>query len=65
MRGIRELRALEISLLLAIEPVASGVCAWLVHGEVPGTMALVGCSLILASVLLQALRKDPSRPLAT
>jgi len=65
MRGIRELRALEISLLLAIEPVASGVCAWLVHGEVPGTMALVGCSLILASVLLQALRKNPSRPLAT
>ncbi len=63
LRGIRELRALEISLLLAIEPVASGVWAWLVHGEIPGAMALIGCSLIFSSVLLQALRKDPTRPL--
>jgi DME family drug/metabolite transporter len=65
LRGIRELRALEISLLLSIEPVASGVWAWLVHDEVPGTMALIGCSLIFSSVLLQALRKDPTRPLVT
>jgi drug/metabolite transporter (DMT)-like permease len=63
LRGIRELRALEISLLLAIEPVASGVWAWLVHGEIPGAMALIGCSLIFSSVLLQALRKDPTRRL--
>ncbi len=65
LRGIRELRALEISLLLSIEPVASGVWAWLVHGEIPGTMALIGCSLIFSSVLLQALRKDPTRPLVS
>jgi len=63
MRGIRQLRALEISLLLAIEPVACGVWAWLVHDEIPGTMALIGCSLIFAAVLLQALRKDSTRPL--
>ncbi|MBW2495457.1 MAG: DMT family transporter [Deltaproteobacteria bacterium] len=63
LRGIRELRALEISLLLSIEPVASGVWAWLVHGEIPGAMALIGCSLIFSSVLLQALRRDPARPL--
>jgi len=63
LRGIREIRALEISLLLAIEPVASGVWAWLVHGEMPGATALVGCSLIFCSVLLQALRKDPKSPL--
>jgi drug/metabolite transporter (DMT)-like permease len=62
LRGIRELRALEISLLLAIEPLASGVWAWLVHGEIPGTMALAGCSLIFSSVLLQALRKESTRP---
>jgi drug/metabolite transporter (DMT)-like permease len=61
LRGIRKLRAFEISLLLSIEPVASGVWAWLVHGEIPGAMALAGCSLILFSVLLQALRKDPTR----
>jgi drug/metabolite transporter (DMT)-like permease len=63
LRGIRELRALEFALLLAIEPVASGVWAWLVHGEIPSAMALIGCSLIFSSVLLQALRKDPTRPL--
>jgi len=62
LRGIRELRALEISLLLSIEPVASGVWAWLVHGEIPGAMALIGCSLIFTSVMLQALRKNPTRP---
>jgi drug/metabolite transporter (DMT)-like permease len=62
LRGIRKLRALEISLLLAIEPVASGVWAWLVHGEIPGAMALIGCTLIFSSVLLQALRKDPTPP---
>jgi drug/metabolite transporter (DMT)-like permease len=39
------------------------VWAWLVHGEIPGVMALIGCSLIFSSVLLQALRKDPTRPL--
>ena len=63
LRGIREIRALEIALLLAIEPVASGVWAWLVHGEIPSAMALIGCSLIFSSVLLQALRKNPTRPL--
>jgi drug/metabolite transporter (DMT)-like permease len=62
LRGIRKLRAFEISLLLSIEPVASGLWAWLVHAEIPGAMALVGCSLILSSVLLQALRKDATRP---
>lgn len=63
LRGIREIRALEISLLLAIEPVASGVWAWLVHGEVPGRIALSGCAVILISVVLQALRREPERPL--
>jgi drug/metabolite transporter (DMT)-like permease len=63
LRAVRELRALEISLLLAIEPVASGVWAWLVHSEIPGAAALVGCALIFTSVLLQALRQDESPPI--
>jgi len=63
VRGIRRLRALEFSLLLSIEPVASGVWAWLVHGEIPGSMALAGSALILTSVLLQALRRESTRPL--
>jgi len=40
------------------------VWAWLVHGEIPGATALIGYSLIFSSVLLQALRKDPTRALA-
>ena len=62
LRGIRELRALEISLLLSIEPVASGVCAWLVHGEIPGTMALIGCSLIFSSVLFASVTQRSDTP---
>ena len=64
LRAVRELRALETSLLLAIEPVASGIWAWLIHAEIPGTTALTGCALIFASVLLQALRKDDAQPVA-
>jgi drug/metabolite transporter (DMT)-like permease len=64
LRAVRELRALEISLLLAIEPVASGVWAWLIHSEIPGAAALTGCALIFASVLLQAMRTNEPRPVA-
>ena len=65
VRAVRELRALEISLLLAIEPVASGGWAWLIHSELPGAAALTGCALIFASVLLQALRKSKPQPIGT
>ena len=60
LRAVRELRALDVSLLLAIEPVASGLWAWLIHSEIPGDAALTGCGLIFVSVLLQALRKEES-----
>ncbi len=61
IRAMRELRVLEISLLLAIEPVASGLWAWLLHREIPGAMAMMGCAAIFVCVLLQALRKKESR----
>jgi drug/metabolite transporter (DMT)-like permease len=53
---VREVRAVEVTLLLLIEPLASGVWAWLVHGETPGAMSLAGCGLILIGVVSQALR---------
>ncbi len=56
VRGVREVRAVEVTLLLLIEPLASGVWAWLVHGETPGAMSLAGCGLILIGVVSQALR---------
>ena len=36
-RGVRGVPALEVSLLLLLEPVLSVVWAWLVHGERPGS----------------------------
>lgn len=58
LRGVRELRAIEVTLLLLIEPLASGLGAWLVHGETPSTMSLAGCALIFVGVVAQSLRTD-------
>jgi drug/metabolite transporter (DMT)-like permease len=58
-RGMRRLRALEVSLLLALEPVASTLLAWAVHGERPAPAALAGSALILAASLSQSLRAAP------
>ena len=38
-RGMRRLRALEATLLLALEPVVSTLLAWAVHGERPAASA--------------------------
>jgi drug/metabolite transporter (DMT)-like permease len=55
IRGVRGLRAIEVSLLLVLEPVANGLFAWAVHGERPGPWPLAGCALILLGVIAQAL----------
>ena len=60
VRGIRGLRAVEISLLLILEPVASAVWAWAVHGEWPGAYSMAGCALILAGLAAQALTREPA-----
>ncbi len=56
-RGVRRISALEISLLILLEPVLNAFWAWLVHGEQPGPWSLAGCSLILGSTLLFTLRR--------
>ena len=48
-RGVRYVPALETSLLILLEPVLSAIWAWWIHGEQPGTWALVGCTIILVS----------------
>ena len=62
VRGIRGLRAVEVSLLLVLEPVASAVWAWAIHGEWPGPYSLAGCALILAGLTAQALRPEAAPP---
>lgn len=48
-RALRRLPALEVSLLLLIEPVLNPLWAWLVHGEAPGLGARLGGLLILST----------------
>ena len=59
VRGVQRVRALQVALLLVLEPVLSAVWAWLVHGELPGAAAATGCSLILGGLLAQALTRPP------
>ena len=57
VHGVRGVRAVEVSLLLVLEPVLNAVWAWLVHSEQPGPWSLIGCILILVGVCTQALRQ--------
>jgi DME family drug/metabolite transporter len=48
-RAITEVTALEASLFLLVEPVLSPIWAWLLHGETPGPLALLGGAVILTA----------------
>jgi drug/metabolite transporter (DMT)-like permease len=56
VRGVRSVGALEVSLLLLLEPVLSPVWAWLVHGEQPGSLAIAGGLIIVAATALYTWR---------
>jgi DME family drug/metabolite transporter len=58
LRGISQVRALEVSVILAFEPVMSGALAWMVHGELPGLFAGAGCALIFLGVIVKLVRND-------
>ena len=48
------LPALEVSLLLLVEPVLNPIWVWLGLGERIGPIAIAGCALILAATALHA-----------
>jgi drug/metabolite transporter (DMT)-like permease len=54
IRGLRQVPALEASLLLLLEPVLNPIWAWLVHGERPGGWSLAGGLLILLATLVKS-----------
>ena len=54
VRGVAGTRAFVAALFLLIEPVASTVLAWGVHGEVPGAAAALGSAAIVLGLVLQA-----------
>jgi DME family drug/metabolite transporter len=61
-RAVARVSAIEASLLLLLEPVASTIWAWLYHGERPGSWALVGCVVIIVTTVLMTLRRGQREP---
>jgi drug/metabolite transporter, DME family len=53
-RGIRGVPAVEASMLLLLEPALNPIWAWVVHGERPGTLPLLGGAVILAAMVARA-----------
>jgi len=53
-RAVPQVRAIEVSLFLLIEPVLNPIWAWLVHGETPGLATLAGGGVILGATLVRA-----------
>lgn len=53
-RAIPQVRAIEVSLFLLIEPVLNPIWAWLVHGETPGAATLAGGVVILGVTVIRA-----------
>ncbi|OLD95562.1 MAG: hypothetical protein AUG79_04925 [Gemmatimonadetes bacterium 13_1_20CM_4_69_16] len=45
--------ALQVSLLLLLEPVLNPIWAWLIHGETPSAWSLAGGALILGATLIR------------
>lgn len=54
VRGVRGARALDVALLLVLEPVLGTLLAWAVHGEMLGPWAAIGALVILLGLVVQA-----------
>jgi drug/metabolite transporter (DMT)-like permease len=59
-RSLREVPGLEAATLLLVEPVFNPVWTWIVHGERPGTLALVGGFLIIAAAFAMSVFRSRS-----
>jgi len=53
--AMRHLPALEVSLLLLLEPVLNPTWTWLIRGERPGTWTIVGGTVIVIATALKAI----------
>lgn len=59
--AIREISALEASILLLVEPAFNPIWSWLVHGEKPGAWSLAGGGVILAATTVKAVYDNRRR----
>ena len=53
--AMRVLPALEVSLLLLIEPVLNPIWTWMIRGERPGTYTLIGGAIIIAATAIKSI----------
>jgi drug/metabolite transporter (DMT)-like permease len=56
IRGMRRVRALEVSLLVLLEPVLNPLWTWLVHGELPAVRAAAGGVIIIFATAAYTVR---------
>lgn len=61
-RGLRALSALEVALLVLLEPVLNPLWTWLMTGERPAPLALVGGAVMVAALAARALLDRPDPP---
>lgn len=54
-RGIREVPAVEASILLLVEPALNPIWSWAIHGEVPSILALTGAAIIFGATVLRSI----------
>jgi drug/metabolite transporter (DMT)-like permease len=52
--AVRHVRALESNLILTLEPILNPVWVFLVIGERPGPLALIGSALVIGAVTYRA-----------
>lgn len=60
VHGVRRVGALEASLLILLEPVLSPVWAWLIHGEEPASLALLGGGIIVVATAIYTIVGESS-----
>jgi drug/metabolite transporter (DMT)-like permease len=60
-RAVAHLPALDVALILLVEPVLSPIWAYAMHGEVPGPLAMTGGAILLAATAAKSF-VDASRP---
>lgn len=57
-RALTRLSALEASVLLLLEPALNPVWSWLLHGEIPARLAMLGGGLVLGATVARAVAPD-------
>ena len=63
-RALRVLPALEVALLVLLEPILNPLWTWLLHGERPSLLASAGGGVMLVALAARSLLERPPKPLA-